>query len=179
MKDRTPRFRADRLKEPYRIKEPSLVFVANTGDLFGDWQKDEDIKKVMKVMEENPQHTFQLLTKNPKRMSEWSYPANVWCGTSIESADKLDRLKWIKRICCGFHYISFEPLLGFIGEPDLQDIGWVIIGAETEKASHIPKDERQSKIWAEPLIKYVKECKIPLFLKPNLRWHEKIQEFPK
>ena len=49
------------------------------------------IKKVFAVMEETPQHTYQVLTKRAERLEELSkklrWPANVWMGVSVENAD--------------------------------------------------------------------------------------------
>jgi len=177
-KDMTPKFYLNRLTEPSKLKKPSLIFVANTGDLFGEWQKDEHIREVINEMVRCDRHIFQVLTKNPKRMSKFAFPVNCWCGTSIESWEKLDRLQHLKETICGLKFISFEPILSNMGQPDLSGIGWVIIGAESIGHADNPKDVVSAQDFAGPLISYVRVLKIPLFLKKNLQWKEKIQEMP-
>ena len=68
-----PKFYPERLKEPYTLKKPSKIFVCSMADLFGDWVKMNWIERVIKVVKENPQHTFQFLTKNPKRYLEFEF----------------------------------------------------------------------------------------------------------
>ena len=57
-----------RLAQPYRWKEPARVFVNSMADLFHDDVPDPFITQVFDVMEANPQHTFQVLTKRYARM---------------------------------------------------------------------------------------------------------------
>jgi len=53
----------DTLEIPYTWKKPKTVFVNSMSDLFHKDIPLEYIKKVFKVMNDNPQHTFQKLTK--------------------------------------------------------------------------------------------------------------------
>jgi protein gp37 len=55
----------------------------------------------------------------------------VWLGTSVESEDYLDRIDALRRVPARIRFISFEPLLGPISEPDLSGIHWAIIGGES------------------------------------------------
>jgi len=56
------------LTEPLRWKKPQRVFVNSMSDLFHEAVPDEFIDRVFAVMALAPQHTFQILTKRPKRM---------------------------------------------------------------------------------------------------------------
>jgi len=58
----------DRIDQPYRWKKPARVFVNSMSDLFHQDVPDLFITKVFDVMEANPQHTFQVLTKRHARM---------------------------------------------------------------------------------------------------------------
>ncbi|MGW3135941.1 DUF5131 family protein [Streptomyces sp. NPDC001139] len=58
----------DRVDQPYRWKKPARVFVNSMADLFHDSVPDLFITRVFDVMEANPQHTFQVLTKRHARM---------------------------------------------------------------------------------------------------------------
>lgn len=61
----------DRLDAPLRWRKPRRVFVNSMSDLFHDDVPDEFIDRVFAVMALAPQHTFQVLTKRPKRLLDW------------------------------------------------------------------------------------------------------------
>jgi protein gp37 len=66
-------------------------------------------------------------------LSKADFPVlpNVWLGTSVENADYLDRIDMLRRVPARVRFISFEPLLGPIVDPDLTDIHWAIVGGES------------------------------------------------
>jgi protein gp37 len=155
------------------IKKPSRIFICSTIDLFGDWICDDWIYYVFLKIKQYSQHTFIILSKFPERMVHWKFPDNCWVGTSITGIEEnqsyrhgslsgMDNIK----------FISFEPLLA---EPEsitkYLSLDWIIIGGLTPKPVH-------KKEWVQSLIEQVREKQIPIFLKDNLKWHEKIQEFP-
>ncbi len=172
-----PTFHPERLEEPYRIKKPSKIFVCSMGDLFGNWVPAKWIEAVIRVAEDNPQHIFQFLTKNPARYKEFSFPRNCWLGTTVTSYEDQDRILDLPRYGENgrtINFVSFEPLLG---EVNLEGwiwgyIDWVIIGAQTNPYRP-PKPE-----WVERIIVGARRNGKPVFLKDNLRWPERIQEFP-
>ncbi len=59
------------LLDPLRWAKPRKIFVCAHGDLFAEGVPDEWIDEVFAVMSLCPQHTFQVLTKRPARMSEY------------------------------------------------------------------------------------------------------------
>ena len=61
----------ERLEQPLHWKKPRKVFVNSMSDLFHENVPDEFIDRVFAVMALAPQHTFQILTKRPKRMREY------------------------------------------------------------------------------------------------------------
>jgi len=70
------RLHPDRLDKPLHWRKPRRVFVNSLSDLFHDDIPDEFIADVFAVMALSPLHTFQVLTKRPRRMqtlltSEW------------------------------------------------------------------------------------------------------------
>ena len=178
MKDMTPKYHPDRIEDPMKLKKPARVFVANTGDLFGEWVKDWMIEDVLQTVKLCPQHTFQFLTKNAKRYEGMSFPDNSWVGVSVTKQEDVHRIDSLRSVRAKIKFVSFEPILGHINEVDLFDIDWVIIGGESVGQAWNPKNETQSKTWAAPLISKVRSLGIPIFLKPNLRWPERIREFP-
>lgn len=127
-----PRFYPERIKQPYAVNQPLKIFVCSMADLFGNWIPDKWIKRIIRVARENPQHTFQFLTKNPNRMNQFKFPDNCWVGTTITKQNELHRIGDLVKTNAKFHFVSFEPLLEEI-EADLEgeDIDLIIIGALT------------------------------------------------
>jgi protein gp37 len=65
------RFVAEHLGDPFRWRDPQVVFVDSMSDLFHEDITDEQIAAVFGVMAVCSQHTFQILTKRPARMRAW------------------------------------------------------------------------------------------------------------
>lgn len=59
------------LLAPLRWRKPRKIFVCSMTDLFGEWVPDDMLDRIIAVMALCPQHTFQVLTKRPKRMREY------------------------------------------------------------------------------------------------------------
>ena len=120
---------------PGRWKHPRLVGVNSMSDLFHEDVTEDFIKRVFAVMSETPQHTYQLLTKRTKRLtriaSNLDWPANVWMGASVESASYRFRIEHLRGVPAAVRFISAEPLLGPLGDVDLDGIDWVIAGGES------------------------------------------------
>lgn len=123
----------DRLRQPYKLKDPTRIFTNSMSDLFHDAIPDEFISRVFAVMQDLPQHTFQVLTKRPERAAAWDGPwsPNIWMGTSIEDAKNLTRLESLRLCGAAVKFISAEPLLGPLEGLNLEGIGWVIVGGES------------------------------------------------
>jgi protein gp37 len=166
-----PTFHADRLDEPIKIKKPQKFFVSTMGDLFGDWVKREWIEMVLHIVKNCPRHTFLFLTKNPKRYYEFRFPEHAWLGTTITSQADAHRIDIIKRLATQLHFLSIEPFKGKI-KADFSGIDWIIVGAQTNPYK---SPEKQ---WIDEIIKHCRKSDIPIFLKDNLNWPEKIQKFP-
>lgn len=130
---------------PFRWKKPSMVFVCSMGDLFHKDVPFEYIVKVMDVINRNPLHTFQILTKRAERMAtffrEVPVPANAWIGVTCESFNYYDRIDWLRSIDAPVRFISCEPLMGYLYDINLEGIHWVITGGESGNcARFIPSD---------------------------------------
>src|SRR6478735_4590547 len=65
------RFIPEQLGAPLKWRKPARVFVNSMSDLFHPSLSNEEIAAVFWVMAACPQHTFQVLTKQPKRAAEW------------------------------------------------------------------------------------------------------------
>jgi protein gp37 len=125
--------REDKLDEPYQLDEASRIFVNSMSDLFHAEVSDAFIQDVFSVMRNCPHHVFQILTKRPGRAAhmplEW--PPNVWIGTSVEDDRVRDRLDLLRPCDAETLFVSFEPLIGPVGDVDLSGFDWVIVGGES------------------------------------------------
>ncbi|WP_315759130.1 MULTISPECIES: phage Gp37/Gp68 family protein [unclassified Bradyrhizobium] len=123
------------LEIPRKWKRGRLIFVNSMSDLFHDRVPLAFVQKVFMVMEETPQHTYQVLTKRAERLEELSkklhWPDNVWMGVSVESADYLFRIGHLRRTQARTKFLSLEPLLGPLEKMDLRGIDWAIAGGES------------------------------------------------
>lgn len=109
-----PTFYPDRLEEPMRVKKPSRIFVSDMGDLWGDWVPKGWIDAVLDTIKKCPQHTFLMLTKNPKRYQEFEIPDNALIGTTVEDDSKLWRVEELLKAKAKVRFLSLEPLQGKI-----------------------------------------------------------------
>jgi protein gp37 len=125
------------LLAPLAWKKPQRIFVNSMSDLFQDKANKKFILQVWQVMARAQWHTFQILTKRPERMlriiSDPAFPVlpNVWLGTSVESEDYVHRIDVLRQVPACVRFISFEPLLASIRDPNLAGIHWVIVGGES------------------------------------------------
>jgi protein gp37 len=128
-----------RLTQPAQWKKPRMIFVNSMSDLF---HKDIDrshIDKVFDAMEAADWHVYQVLTKRSSLMRNYlraryaggPVPAHIWLGVSVEDAAHKSRIDHLRQIDSEARFISFEPLLGAIGEVDLSGVAWAIVGGES------------------------------------------------
>lgn len=125
------------LSIPLRWRKPRKIFVNSMSDLFQDDVPGEFIKKIWSVMASANHHIFQVLTKRPDLMLKTmelhrlATPQNVWIGTSVENRDYINRIEILRRIQASVRFVSFEPLIGPVGDANLQGIHWAIVGGES------------------------------------------------
>lgn len=74
----TIRLLPDRLDQPLRWRRPRRIFVNSMSDLFHEGVPDDFLDKVFGVMALAQHHTFQVLTKRPERMRDYSPTADRW-----------------------------------------------------------------------------------------------------
>lgn len=70
----------DKLDLPLRWKKPRMVFPCSMSDLFHKDVPTEYIARVWTVMACSSKHTFQVLTKRPKRIAEFLNGCGEWEG---------------------------------------------------------------------------------------------------
>jgi protein gp37 len=131
---------------PLKWRGSRKIFVNSMSDLFHEAVPADFISKIWSVMQKTPQHTYQILTKRPERMSAilsddvFSVLPNVWLGTSVESSDVLFRLDDLRMTPAKVRFVSFEPLVGSVSGANLSGIHWAIVGGESGPGAR-PMDE--------------------------------------
>ena len=125
-----------RLEDPLKRKTPTIYFVNSMSDLFHEDVPFNYIDRVFEVIRQAKQHTFQILTKRAERMTEYfegrPAPPNAWLGVSVEDRKYgVPRIDHLRKVNASIRFLSVEPLLEDIGEIDLSDIHWVIVGGES------------------------------------------------
>jgi protein gp37 len=123
----------DWLDMPLRRRKAKTYFVNSMSDTFHADVPDEFIHRIFDVMNRSPKHNFQILTKRPERMLamdlDWS--GNIWAGVSVERHDYAHRIGTLRQVPARLKWIMFEPLVGPVGEMNLEGIDWAIVGGES------------------------------------------------
>lgn len=129
------RCHADALDIPRGWRKPSIVFVNSMSDLFHEEVPLSFIKRVFKVMNECPQHVFQVLTKRAARLEEvaakLTWTPNIWMGVSVENEAVAWRIDHLRTVPATVRFLSCEPLIGPLPQLDLTGIHWAIVGGES------------------------------------------------
>ncbi len=125
-----------RLNEPLRKKKPTVFFVNSMSDIFHEQMPIDYLNKIFEIIKATPQHTYQVLTKRADRMFEYfsrnPVPKNVWLGVTVENIRQgLPRINYLRQINASILFLSIEPLLEDLGNINLQNIDWVIVGGES------------------------------------------------
>lgn len=125
----------DALTIPYSWKGSKVVFVNSMSDLFHPEVPFEFIRKVFEVMNNTPQHTYQVLTKRAERLfalhEELNWTANIWMGVSVEDSRVTERINFLRQTNAQTKFLSCEPLIGPLLNINLENINWVIVGGES------------------------------------------------
>ncbi|MFL5762366.1 MAG: DUF5131 family protein [Bacteroidia bacterium] len=157
------------LSEPLKWKKPKVVFVNSMSDMFHKDVPLSFIKRVFKVMNENPQHTFQVLTKRSdillKYNKELNWTSNIWMGVSVEDEKAKFRIDDLRKTSAKTKFLSLEPLIGSLGLLNLKGIHWAIVGGESGRGARPIKKE-----WIIDIKKQCAERKVAFFFK---QWGKK------
>lgn len=143
--------RPERLAQPLSWRQPRRVFVNSMSDLFHKEVPRSFIDSVFDTMEEADWHTFQVLTKRSSLMARYLRyrygnelaPPHIWLGVSVEDKKNAIRLKHLHMAQASVKFVSFEPLLGSVGNVDLKGFHWAIVGGESG-----PKARPMAEAWA-------------------------------
>lgn len=159
-----PEFSPHRLKQIKRTKKSQTYFMTSMSD-FSDWQ-EEWRTIVFDYIKDFPQHTFIFLTKFPERIHFQTDLQNVWIGATITAKNDKRRIDSLRNnIKSKNYFLTFEPLLNDLGELDLHNIKWIVIGAETgnRKGKVTVKKE-----WIDNIMRQVDQQNVSVFMKDSL-----------
>jgi protein gp37 len=85
---------------------------------------------------------------------------NVWLGTSVETAEYVGRIADLKETPAEIRFVSFEPLLGSVGDVDLTGVDWVIVGGESG-----PRARSMERAWVSEIHSACRREGVPFFFK--------------
>lgn len=156
----------EELNRPYTWKKNRMVFVNSMSDLFHPEVPDEFIQAVFKVMNDTPQHKYQLLTKRSERLLQiadmltWS--ENIWMGVTVENEKVTTRINDLIKTPAKTKFLSCEPLIGEIVslEEFISYVDWVIVGGESGTGAR-----KMEKSWADDILKICRKYSTPFFFK--------------
>lgn len=139
------RIHSDALNIPFTWKKPKVVFVNSMSDLFHPQVPIEFIKAAFAVMNNTPQHIYQVLTKRSERLLELSsqlnWTNNIWMGVSVESENYSYRIDELSKTNAKIKFLSIEPLIAPVKTLNLKMIDWVIVGGESGHRARPVKKE--------------------------------------
>lgn len=168
----------ERLEQIKPTQKPKKIFLDSMWDWNARGVKREWLLAILRKVRECPQHTFQILSKRPAGYSRFSYPKNVWFGTSIATTADTHRIHELldNTPSENIRFVSIEPIHERIDFWFAEPLDWIIVGAETghRKGKVVPRKE-----WIEALIKNARSEKLPIFIKGNVKWNQTIREFPR
>jgi protein gp37 len=168
----------ERLKQLSPRQKPQRIFINSMWDWNAIDVRAEWLRAILAKMTECSQHTFLISSKRPKLYDQYGflYPRNAWLATSIARTEDTYRVHDLhKAVPHNLNYVNVEPLHERI-DFWFSKTDWLIVGAETgHRKGKITPDPS----WIQDLIDNAKAERIPIFVKNNVGWPVKIQEFPK
>jgi len=161
-----------RLNDPLKRKKPTVFFVNSMSDIFHENMPKDYLDRIFEVIENTPRHTYQILTKRADRMlqylSQREIPKNIWLGVTVENKQQgLPRIDKLRNLPASVKFLSVEPLLEDLGDMNLRNIDWVIVGGESGNKAR-PMDKE----WVVNIKKQCEAEDIPFFFKQWGTWGE-------
>lgn len=145
--------------------KPKKIFLNSMTDTFHEQVTDEILDMWFTFLKSVPRHKFIILTKRINRAYNYfktrTVPDNVWLGTSVENKNYLHRIDKLRLIKAKTRFVSFEPLIGPVGEVNLEGIHWCIVGGELD----YKHPRRFDEMWALEIKEQCRIHKIAFFFK--------------
>lgn len=159
----------EKLADPLRWSTSKMIFVNSMSDMFHEDVPDEYIIAIAEVMRIANWHTYQVLTKRADRLRSLlrgklksvASLNHIWWGVSVENrAQGVPRIQLLRESESAMKFLSIEPLLENIGEIDLSEIAWVIVGGESGRGARPMK-----RTWVCGIRKQCRQFDVPFFFK--------------
>jgi len=155
---------SEALQKPLKLKKPQMIFVNSMSDIFHDKVPDDFIFAIFEVMNKAHWHTFQVLTKRPKRLEalnkKLKWTDNIWMGVSIESNEYIKRADYLRECDAKIKFLSLEPLIDSVDKLDYSGLDWIICGGESGYGAREIKKE-----WVIDIQQKCERFNIPFFFK--------------
>ncbi len=154
------------MAKPLTISGGALIFVNSMSDFFHESAEDSWRIEALAIIRRCPQHTFQILTKRPENIGPFllrsgeTLPDNVWMGVTVEHAATVHRIALVRDVPAAVRFISFEPLVGRVGDLDLSGIHWAITGGESGPRARFCNPE-----WVREILAWCDLYEVPAFHK--------------
>ena len=87
-------------------------------------------------------------------------PDHIWCGVSVEDQSAKSRIHHLRTAPVGVRFLSLEPLLGPVGDINLDGISWVIVGGESGPHARPMRPE-----WVREIRDCCARAGVPFFFK--------------
>jgi protein gp37 len=187
------KFHGDKINEPYKWKDSSLVFVNNTSDIFHDKISFGTTQRIWKRIlgtssrdTLSPFHYYLILTKRPEIANKfylyllqkyWKVELpNLILGTSIENQQRADeRIPQILKVPAWKRVLSIEPLLEPISlakwmHPEIEETaGMAAADPDIDWViigAESGANRRPCKIeWIESIVEQCNSADVPVFVK--------------
>lgn len=116
-------------------------------------------------LEAATQEFGRTLQQDGSAVVPWPIP-NIWLGVSVEDRRYgVPRIAHLQRTLAAVRFLSIEPLLGDVGELNLQGIHWIIVGGESGT-----KARAMQAPWAEAVRRQAKRQGVAFFFKQWGAW---------
>ena len=145
-----------------------MIFVNSMSDLFHKDVPIDYTARVFDTMEAADWHVYQVLTKRSPLLLKFindryrtrAAPCHMWFGVSVEDASGTARITHLRKTNASVRFLSVEPLIGPVGNLDLDGISWVIVGGESG-----PGARRMDPRWVIDIRNQCIRAKVPFFFK--------------
>jgi len=159
------------LHDPTKRKRPATIFVGSMTDIGRPDMLPQWVRAVSSVMVEASWHRYLLLSKRPLGYADIAALAarqGWWCGATVDSAWYDRSVADLLALSIPNVYLSFEPLLGRVGDIALAalrrgKVRWAILGACTGPGAFMPPREQ-----VEEIMEACRVGGVPVFVKDNL-----------
>ena len=171
------------------------VFCVSMGDLFGSWVPEWYVESVLEEVRLHPEWFVFFLTKHPKRLSDFTFPANSAVGLTLTGDEPFGSgaytaeqqaetyVTYARQLAevesALFTWISLEPFRGDVGDlSPFFDAGVQLLAMGGQSRTSFSPAMQPELRWVDSVRQQVRGAGIHLFEKENLTVRPKEIPFP-